>query len=188
MRALPLLLALLALGLSGCNYNRLVGLDEQVNQAQADLQSQYQRRLDLIPNLVATVQGAAEFERGTQTEIAGLRAQAVQAQQQFQQAATVEQQQAAAAAGEGVLSRFFAVVENYPQLRATENFRDLQVQLEGTENRIATARRDYNAAVTTYNSTVRSFPTVAYARVIGFAPRPPFEAQPGAEQAPTVRF
>lgn len=186
MRALPLLL--LALVLSGCDYNRLVQLDEQVNRAQADLESQYQRRLDLIPNLVATVQGAAEFERGTQTEIAELRAQAAQAQQRYLAAASVEEQQAAAAQAEAVLTRFFAVMENYPQLRATESFRDLQAQLEGTENRIAVARRDYNQAVAAYNAAVRRFPTVVYARALGFGPRSPFEAAPGAEQAPRVQF
>jgi len=174
------------------NYNKLVGLDEQVKSAWAQVQNQYQRRSDLVPNLVATVQGAANFERQTLTDVIEARAKATQPQinaesvinnpqafQQFQQA----QDNLGAALG-----RLLVVVEKYPDLKANQNFLDLQTQLEGTENRISTERRRFNEVVQSYNSTLRTFPTVMIAGFFGFQQRPYFEASAAAQEAPKVDF
>lgn len=176
-------------GCAGCGtYNSLVTADEQVEEAWGNVQSTYQRRLDLIPNLVNTVQGAADFEQETLTQVTQLRSEAVQAQTNFQQAGSIEGQQAALASAENTLGRFLLIMENYPQLRATEAFRDLQAQLEGTENRINVARNRYNEAVRAYNTKVRRFPAALLAGMFGFERRTPFEAESGAERAPTVDF
>jgi LemA protein len=185
----------LLLGLGGCgavsSYNTLVQADEQVSTAWANVETQYQRRTDLIPNLVETVQGAADFEQETLQSVTEARAKATSIQvtaddldnpqrlQQFQQAQS--------ALGQS-LGRLLAVSENYPQLQATQSFSDLQAQLEGTENRIAVARRDYNNAVRSYNTTVRSFPTVLVASLMGFQQKAAFEAEEGAQDAPDVDF
>jgi LemA protein len=174
------------------NYNKLVGLDEGVKSAWAQVQNQYQRRADLVPNLVATVQGAANFERQTLTDVIEARAKATQPQinaesvlnnpqafQQFQQA----QDNLGAALG-----RLLVVVEKYPDLKANQNFLDLQTQLEGTENRITTERRRFNEVVQSYNSTQRAFPTVMIAGFFGFQQRPYFEASAAAQEAPKVDF
>jgi len=174
------------------NYNKLVGFDEQVKSAWAQVQNQYQRRADLIPNLVATVQGAANFERETLTAVIEARAKATQPQinaesvlnnpqafQQFQQA----QDNLGAALG-----RLLVVVEKYPELKANQNFIALQTQLEGTENRISTERRRFNEVVQSYNSTLRTFPTVMIAGFFGFQQRPYFEASAAAQEAPKVDF
>lgn len=195
--AIVLLVLALVLGFVGCagcgSYNALVSADEAVNEQWANLQSQYQRRADLIPNLVATVEGAADFERGTLQEVVEARARATSPEIQISaddldDPAAVERYAAAQNALGGALGRLLAVSENYPQLRATENFLSLQDQLEGTENRIATERRRYNEVVTSYNRDIRSFPTNLWAGLFGFDRRVPFEAQEGAEQAPTVEF
>jgi LemA protein len=191
--AIALLVVVLLVGFTGCagcnTYNNLVAAEERVETAWADVETQYQRRADLIPNLVSTVRGAADFEQETLQAVTEARAQATsvnlevgdlsdpQRLQQFQQA----QQQLS-----GALGRLLAVSENYPELRATEAFRDLQAQLEGTENRITVARRDYNEAVRQYNTTVRQFPTVVVASLAGFDRRAAFEAEEGAEEAPEV--
>lgn len=176
-------------GCAGCGtYNSLVTADEQVEEAWGNVQSTYQRRLDLIPNLVSTVQGAADFEQETLTQITQLRSEAVQAQTNFQQAGSIEGQQAVLTSAENTLGRFLLIMENYPQLRATEAFRDLQAQLEGTENRINVARNRYNEAVRAYNTRVRRFPAALFAGIFGFERRTPFEAESGAERAPTVDF
>lgn len=195
--AIVLLVLVLVLGFVGCagcgSYNALVGADEAVNEQWANLQSQYQRRADLIPNLVATVEGAADFERGTLQEVVEARARATAPEIQIDaddldDPALVERYAAAQNALGGALGRLLAISENYPELRATENFLSLQDQLEGTENRIATERRRYNEVVTAYNRDIRSFPTNLWAGLFGFDRRVPFEAQEGAEQAPTVEF
>lgn len=179
-------------GCTGCNtYNSLVTEDEQVEASWADVQSQYQRRADLVPNLVNTVRGAADFERETLESVTEARARATSINlsvDDLSDPAAMQQFQEAQSQLSGALSRLLAVSENYPQLRATDAFRDLQVQLEGTENRIATARRDYNRSVQSYNSAVRSFPTNILAGMTGFERRIPFEADEGAQQAPTVDF
>ncbi len=183
----------LLLGWRGCSsYNGLVGLDEGVNSAWAQVQNQYQRRADLIPNLVETVKGAANFERETLEAVIQARANATrpeinagnllnnpQAFQQFQQA----QDNLGTALG-----RLMVVVEKYPELKANQNYLDLQTQLEGTENRIAVERKRFNEVVQNYNSTRRVFPTNIFAGMFGFQQRPYFEATAEAQQTPKVDF
>jgi len=193
--AITLVVLVVLLGFVGCgatnSYNTLVQSDEQVKQSWANLQAQYQRRADLIPNLVETVQGAADFEQETLQSVTEARAKATSIQvsaEDLNDPQKIQQfQQAQSALGQS-LGRLLAVSENYPQLQATQAFSDLQAQLEGTENRITVARRDYNAAVRQYNTKVRSFPTVLFAGVMGFPPKTPFEAEAGAEDAPDVSF
>ena len=179
-------------GCAGCStYNSLVSEEEQVEQAWADVESTYQRRADLIPNLVNTVQGAADFERETLEAVTDARARATSINltaDDLTDPAKLQAYQQAQAQLSGALGRLLAVAENYPQLRATEAFRDLQAQLEGTENRINVARSRYNEAVRAYNTRVRRFPAALFAGVFGFDRRTPFEADEGAEQAPTVDF
>ena len=193
--AIAIAVLVVVLGFVGCgatsSYNSLVQTDEQVQEAWSNLQAAYQRRADLIPNLVETVKGAADFEQETLTAVTEARAKATSIQvdagdldnpqklQQFQQAQS--------ALGKS-LGRLLAVSENYPKLQATQRFSDLQAQLEGTENRITVARRDYNNTVRQYNTQVRSFPTVIFAGLMGFEPKTPFEAETGADQAPDVDF
>jgi LemA protein len=173
-------------------YNRLVTLDQEVNKRWGDVQTVYQRRADLIPNLVNTVQGAANFEKSTLTEVTNARASVGRVQLDPNKAPTdaAQLQQFQAAQGElsNALSRLLVVAERYPELRATRNFQELQAQLEGTENRIAVERNNFNGAVQNYNTAVRSFPTNLIAGMFGFPPKPFFNAQPGAEKAPTVNF
>lgn len=179
-------LAVLSLGGS---YNRLVGLDEQVNEAWSQVENAYQRRADLVPNLVETVKGAASFERDTLTAVTEARAKVGQVR--FDGPPTAEQMQAFQANQDGLssaLSRLLVVSEQYPELRATEAFRDLQAQLEGTENRIAVERRRYNETAREYNTARRGFPTVMVAGMLGFDERAYFEAVEGAETAPQVDF
>lgn len=192
---LGLLFVLLLVGFAGCagcsSYNSLVNQDEQVNQAWANVESQYQRRADLIPNLVNTVKAAADFEQETLEAVTSARARATGitlSAEDLSDPAKVEQFMAAQQQLSGALGRLLVVSENYPQLRATASFRDLQAQLEGTENRINVARRDYNEAVREYNARVRRFPTSLIAGLFGFSRRTPFEATSGAEQAPVVDF
>ncbi len=179
--------------LGGCGvqkYNKMVGLDEAVKNSWGTVQSQYQRRTDLIPNLVATVKGAANFEQETLTKVVEARAKATsinvnpddltpEKMQQFQQAQGQLSQ---------ALGRLLMVTENYPTLQANQNFRDLQAQIEGTENRISVARKDFNDVARTYNSAIRTFPNNIVAGFGGFQQRPYFEAQAGAENAPKVQF
>lgn len=179
-------------GCAGCGtYNGLVAEDEKVEEAWANVQTQYQRRADLIPNLVNTVKGAADFEQETLEAVTSARAQATSinlSMDDLSDPAKLQEYQDVQAQLTGALGRLLAVSENYPQLRATEAFRDLQVQLEGTENRINVARTRYNDSVRTYNTKVRSFPAALFAGMFGFDRRSPFEADAGAEQAPTVDF
>ncbi len=172
-------------------YNRLVGLDEQVKTAWAQVENVYQRRADLIPNLVSTVEGAADFERSTLTDVieARSRATAVQLTPEMladpQAFARFEQAQNGLGSA---LSRLMVVIERYPELKANQNFIQLQDELAGTENRIAVERRRFNETAQQYNSTVRRFPTVFFARWFGFDERAYFQAAPGAEEAPEVEF
>jgi LemA protein len=173
-------------------YNRLVALDQTVNKKWADVQSVYQRRADLIPNLVNTVAGAANFEKSTLTEVTNARASVGRVQLDPSKAPTDAAQLAQFQAAQGqlsnALSRLLVVAENYPQLTATQNFRELQAQLEGTENRIAVERNNFNAVVQDFNTTLRRFPTNMIAGMFGFAQRPFFQAKQGAENAPAVNF
>lgn len=186
-------LALAAWSLSGCGtYNRLITLEQNVNKKWADLQSVYQRRADLIPNLVSTVQGAADFEKSTITQVTEARASVGRVQLDASQAPTDAAKLAEFQAAQGqlsnALSRLLVVAENYPQLRATEAFQNLQAQLEGTENRISVERNNFNAAVQEYNTALRRFPTNMVNKVFRFEERPYFTADPGAEKAPEVKF
>ena len=187
-----LALLLLVLGLSGCGYNRLVALEQNVNKKWADVQSVYQRRADLIPNLVNTVAGAANFEKSTLTEVTNARASVGQVKLDPTKAPTdaaqLEEFQKAQGQLSTALSRLLVVSENYPQLKATEAFQNLQKQLEGTENRIAVERNNFNGAVQEYNTAIQSFPTNMYNKLFGFQPRPFFNAQPNADKAPEVKF
>jgi len=186
--------SLLALGfaLSGCGYNTIQQADEQVKAAWAEVGNQYQRRADLIPNLVASVKGAADFEKSTLEAVVAARAKATSIQATPELVNDPEAfKKFEAAQGElsSALSRLLVTVERYPDLKANQNFRDLQAQLEGTENRIAVARNRYIDSVVKYNTLVRSFPTNLTARfLLGAHVRPTFEARPGTETPPEVKF
>ncbi len=180
-------------GLTGCgSYNRLVTLEQNANKKWADVQSVYQRRADLIPNLVNTVSGAANFEKSTLTEVTNARASVGRVQLDPNKAPTdaaqLQQFQQAQGQLSNALSRLLVVSENYPQLRATEAFQNLQAQLEGTENRISVERNNYNAAVQELNTALGTFPTNMLNKMFGFQPKAFFQAQPGTERAPTVNF
>ncbi len=175
----------------GCSsYNGLVGEDENVKKAWGNVQSSYQRRADLIPNLVETVKGEASFERGTLNDVINARAKATSMQVNPENITPENMQQFQQAQGQlsGALSRLLVTVEQYPNLRANDAFRDLQRQLEGTENRINTERNRFNEVVQPYNVKVRRFPTNIFAGMFGFKVRPPFEAAAGSENAPSVKF
>jgi len=179
----PVLAALVFV--AGCGYNTIQTLDERVNQAQGQIQTQLQRRSDLIPNLVNTVKGITKQEDTVFISIANARARlggAVQSGNVPEMAAANQQ------LSQG-LGRLLAIAENYPQLQSSQNFRQLQEQLEGTENRVAVARQDYNTAVGEYNAYIRRFPYNLTAKVFGLGnPREYFEAEAGATQAPKVQF
>ena len=178
-------LLMVTLLLAGCGYNTIQTLDERVNQAQGQIQTQLQRRADLIPNLVNTVKGVTKQEDTVFISIANARSRLGGAIQ----SGNVRQMAAADSVLSQGLGRLLAIAENYPQLQSSQNFRQLQDQLEGTENRISVARRDYNTAVGEYNSYIRRFPYNLTAKVFGMGqPREYYQAQQGAEQAPTVSF
>ncbi|WP_080060136.1 LemA family protein [Spirosoma aerolatum] len=181
----------LILGMYGCSsYNGLVQNDINVQEKWAQVQTQYQRRSDLIPNLVRTVQGAANFEKSTLTAVIQARANATSIKLEADQLTpeNIQKFQAAQDQLSGSLSRLLAVAESYPQLKATQNFSELQAQLEGTENRISVARNDFNGAVRVYNQSVRSFPNNIFAGIFGFPVKGFFEASQAAQSAPTVQF
>jgi LemA protein len=173
-------------------YNRLVKSQQAVDQSWAQVQNVYQRRADLIPNLVNTVSGQANFEKSTLEAVTNARASVGRVQLDPSKAPTdaaqLQQFQAAQGQLSNALSRLLVVTENYPQLRANEGFLTLQAQLEGTENRISVERGNFNTAVQSYNTAVKSFPANLIAGMFGFGPRPFFNAQPGAEKAPNVNF
>jgi LemA protein len=188
-----LLLIVLLFSFSGCGtYNRLVTLEQTVNKKWADVQSVYQRRADLIPNLVSTVQGAANFEKSTLTEVTNARASVGQVKldpsKAPTEAAELEKFQQAQGQLSAALSRLLVVTENYPQLRATEAFQNLQAQLEGTENRISVERNNFNTAVQEYNTALSTFPNNMLNKMFGFKERPFFTASAGADKAPDVKF
>ncbi|MBL8017632.1 MAG: LemA family protein [Ignavibacteria bacterium] len=185
------LLILFVFTISGCGYNSLVEQDETVNQAWAQVENQYQRRADLIPNLVKTVQGYADFEKGVLTEVTELRSRVGQIKLSTDDLSDEEkfkQFQDAQDKLSGALSRLLVVAENYPQLKANENFLQLQSQLEGTENRIAVERKKFNEAVQQYNTSVRKFPTLITAKIMGFKEKQYFKSAPGTDKAPPVEF
>lgn len=183
-----LTLALVGVG----SYNGLVGLSQGVDTQWAQVQNQFQRRADLVPNLVKIVEGAANFEKSTLTDVIQARASATQVKIDPSRAPTdpaeLERYQQAQNSLGGALSRLMVVSEKYPELTATRGFRDLQAQIEGTENRIAVARGDFNTAAQAYNTKRLRFPTVLFAGFMGFKEKPPFAARAGADVAPTVNF
>jgi len=195
MKSLSLPIILIGLGLllfmGGCSaYNNMVNADEDVNQAWANVQSAYQRRADLIPNLVETVKGAADFERGTLTDVIEARAKAtsIQVDPSKLDAAKIQEYQAAQGELSQALGRLLVAVERYPELKANQNFLELQAQLEGTENRIKVERDRFNEQVTGYNKLVRRFPNSLFAGIFGFDQRAQFETEAGAQEAPQVNF
>src|SRR5215475_14897114 len=187
-----LLIALAAFFIAGCGYNQLQGLDEQVKAAWAEVQNQYQRRADLIPNLVSTVKGASQFEQDTLQKVIEARAQATSVKldaQALSNPETFKKFEQAQQNLSGALSRLMLVVERYPELKANQNFRDLQAQLEGTENRITVARKRYIEKVAQYNTSVRSFPTNLTARyLLGLQVRETFRAEDAAAKPPQIKF
>jgi LemA protein len=192
--SLVIVALLVIAGVGGCNsYNHMVNLEENVDSAWAQVENVYQRRADLIPNLVETVKGAADFEKSTLTDVVEARAKATQVQatvtpdvlenpEAFQRFQDAQNQLS------GALSRLLVTVERYPDIKANQNFLVLQSQLEGTENRIAVERRKFNEAAQTFNARIRRFPTNVVAGLTGFARKQYFEAQAGAETAPKVEF
>lgn len=181
-------LLLVLWGVSG--YNDIVEMDENVNNQWANVEAQYQRRTDLIPNLVSTVKGYAAHEKSTLEAVMQARSQATQVK--IDPANCTPEQLAAYQKAQGdvttALGKLLAITENYPQLKANENFMELQSQLEGTENRITVARRDFNAAAKEYNTVIRKFPKNIIASMGGFEKHNYFEAEAGAEKAPKVEF
>ena len=181
-------LLLVLWGVSG--YNGIVEMDENVNNQWANVEAQYQRRTDLIPNLVSTVKGYAAHEKSTLEAVMQARSQATQVK--IDPANCTPEQLAAYQKAQGdvttALGKLRAITENYPQLNANENFMELQSQLEGTENRITVARRDFNAAAKEYNTVIRKFPKNIIASIGGFEKHNYFEAEAGAEKAPKVEF
>lgn len=184
------LLAAVSLSLTSCGpYNRLVALDEGVDTAWSQVENVYQRRADLVPNLVETVKGAAAFEQDTFTAVAEARSKVNQIDiEGVPDAAQMQQFQAAQEELSSALSRLLVTVERYPELSATQAFRDLQAQLEGTENRIAVERKRFNEAVREYNTARRQVPTNLYAMAFGFDEKTYFAASPGSDEAPKVEF
>jgi len=181
----------LILGGCGCSgYNSMVNLDEGVKAKWGSVQSNYQRRADLIPNLVNTVKGAANFEQETLTKVIEARAKATSVNINPGELTPENLQKFQAAQGElsGALSRLLVSVERYPELKANQNYLDLQKQLEGTENRINVARNDFNGSVQEYNQVVRRFPNNLFAGMFGFSVKQPFEADAGSQKAPEVKF
>ena len=186
--AVGLLLVIFVAG----SFNKLVKLSQAVDRQWAQVQNVYQRRADLVPNLVETVKGAANFEKSTLTEITQARASVGQVKIDPNKApdspAEFEKYQQAQAQLSSVLSRLLVVSERYPELKANNNFRDLQAQLEGTENRIAVERGRFNEAVAEYNTAVKRFPTVLFAGLFGYKEKPYFAAKEGSDVPPKVEF
>jgi LemA protein len=187
------LLALVVLGLVSWGtkaYNQMVTLQEGVTSQWGNVETQYQRRADLIPNFVNTVKGAANFEQETLTKVIEARAKATQVTIDPTKMTAENMQQFQAAQGElsSSLSRLMVVVEQYPELKATQNYRDLQVELEGTENRIAVERRKFNEVALSLNTYIKRFPQNILSGMFGFTSKPYFEAMEGAEKAPQVQF
>jgi len=171
-------------------YNKMVSKDEACTKAWANVENVYQRRLDLIPNLVKTVQGAAEYEKGTLTAVIEARAKATSVQVDANNLTeeSIAKFQEAQDQLSGALSRMMVTIERYPELKANQNFLELQAQLEGTENRIAVERNNFNEAVNTYNSFIRKFPNNIVAGMFNFDKKGYFKATAGAENAPSVEF
>ena len=186
--AIPLgLIVIIGMNAMG-NYNGFVDAEERVGGLWADVETQYQRRFDLIPNLVETVKGVADFEKSTLVEVTEARASALQAMQQVKEGGSIADFEQKNLVFGSALRGMLGYSEQYPELKANQNFLDLQHQLEGTENRVAVSRRDFNAGVKGYNSEVRRIPGSLWAGMFGFEVREYFQATATAEQAPAVSF
>ena len=175
----------------GCGYNKLVSLEEGVNSGWSQVENQYQRRADLIPNLVKTVEGAADFEKSVLTEVTEMRSRVGQVKLNAEDLNDPEKFAAYQKAQDGLssaLSRLLVVTENYPQLKSNESFLQLQSQLEGTENRISVERMKFNEAVQRFNTERRSFPTIIFAGIMGFKEKQYFKGKEGTDQPPDVKF
>ena len=179
--AIIVVIILIVVGIPISSYNNLVSLEQTANSASSNIDTQLQRRSDLIPNLVNTVKGYATQEKSIFTDIANARSR-------LSGATNIQDQADADNQLSGSLSRLLAIVENYPELKSNQNFRDLSVQLEGTENRIAIARQDYNTAVTNYNTKRRIFPSNIISSLFGFQEKPLYKASEGAKDVPSVDF
>jgi LemA protein len=183
------LFIILLIGFSGCgSYNTMVTMDEAVTANWQQVENQYQRRLDLIPNLVNTVQGYADFEKSTIIAVTEARAKVGQVKVDANNPESLKQFQEAQAGLGSAISRLLVVAEQYPDLKANQNFLDLQAQLEGTENRIANERRMFNESAQALNTYIRTFPKNLWAGMFGIQKRAYFESDAGAEKAPTVKF
>ena len=176
--------------LSSCGYNSMVEKEEAVNTAWSNVENQYQRRADLIPNLVNTVKGYTTHEQETLESVVNARSKATQITLNAENMTPEKLKEYQAIQGEvgSALSRLLAVSENYPELKANQNFQELQAQLEGTENRISVERRNFNQATQDYNTYIRKFPNNLFANMFGFEKKPYFEAEAGNEKAPEVKF
>ena len=179
-----------ALSMQSCGYNTMVEQEEVVAQKWADVQTQYQRRADLIPNLVNTVKGFATQEKEVLTQVVEARAKATSMNINAGDLTPEKLQQFQSAQGglRSALGRLMVVVEKYPELKSNQNFLELQAQLEGAENRISVARQKFNAATKEFNSSIRKFPSVLFASSFGFEKKPYFEAEESAKSAPTIEF
>jgi len=182
--------SVMAVSFSGCGYNGMVNREEAIDGKWAQVENQYQRRADLIPNLVETVKGAADFEKGTLESVIEARSKATSIQINADELTqeNLDKFQAAQSQLSGALSRLMVVAEQYPQLQATQAFRDLSIQLEGTENRISVERKNFNDAVLEYNAFIRRFPNNISAGMFGFEKRAYFTADEGAKEVPKVDF
>lgn len=185
-----ILATIIAALLSSCSYNSMVEADENINAQWAKVENQYQRRADLVPNLVNTVKGYAAHESETLEAVIAARSKATQITVDPANLTEENLQKYQEAQGElsSALGKLLAITENYPDLKANQNFLELQAQLEGTENRIATERSRYTDAVNAYNKKIRKFPALITAKIFGFDAKPQFKAEASATQAPTVEF
>ena len=180
---------ILILGGCGCSsYNGLINVDQAVKTSWSNVETQYQRRTDLYNSVIKTIQGSANFEKSTLNEVISARSRATSVQVNVNDSASLAAYQAAQAQLQGSFSRLMAVAEAYPDLKTTKAFQDFQTQIEGTENRINTARRDFNGTVNTYNLKVKTFPNNLFAGVFGFHERGYYKADPGSEKAPDINF
>ncbi|MDP4285073.1 MAG: LemA family protein [Bacteroidota bacterium] len=173
----------------GCGaYNGLIGVDQEVKTKWSNVETNYQRRTDLYNSVIKTIEGSANFEKGTLTEVVQARAKATSITVDANDPKSLEAYQNAQAGLQSSFSKLLAVVENYPDLKTTAAFQGFQTQIEGTENRINVARQDYNAAVQTYNLKVKTFPNNIFSGIFGYHEKPFYKADPGSEKAPDVKF
>jgi len=186
---LILLAIVVLLGFWGCNgYNGLVSSDQDVKKVWSNVETNYQRRTDLYSSIIKTIEGSANFEKSTLREVLEARSKATSIQVDINDPASLEAYQKAQANLQGSFSKLLAVVENYPDLKTTQAFRDFQTQIEGTENRINVARQDYNKSIEGYNLKVKRFPKSILAGIFGFKEKPFYKADAGSEKAPDINF